>query len=154
MKIYDIDTLEKDDSGNYNLTQLTFQTDFNTITYQQYEVQKGEEMRIDLVCESIYGNLNYIDIILNVNNIDNPLNIQEGTIIIYPTGNVDGLRYSDIKKQNTAEVLANTNKQQRKDNNRKKYVENKYSLPPTIMNERIQQYDISSDVIVLGSGLF
>jgi hypothetical protein len=124
------------------------------VNYQQYEVQKGEEMRIDLVCQSIYGSLDYIDIILNANNIDNPLNIKEGTIIIYPTGNVDGLRYSDIKKQNAAEVLTNTNKQQRKDNNRKKYVENQYSLPPTIMNERTQQYDISSDVIVLGSGLF
>ena len=154
MKIYDIDTLEKDDSGNYNLTQLTYQSDFNIVNYQQYEVQKGEEMRIDLVCQSIYGSLDYIDIILNANNIDNPLNIKEGTIIIYPTGNVDGLRYSDIKKQNDAEVLTNTNKQQRKDNNRKKYVENQYSLPPTIMNERTQQYDISSDVIVLGSGLF
>ena len=154
MKIYDIDTLEKDDSGNYNLTQLTYQSDFNIVNYQQYEVQKGEEMRIDLVCQSIYGSLDYIDIILNANNIDNPLNIKEGKIIIYPTGNVDGLRYSDIKKQNAAEVLTNTNKQQRKDNNRKKYVENQYSLPPTIMNERTQQYDISSDVIVLGSGLF
>jgi hypothetical protein len=154
MKIYDIDTLEKDDSGNYNLTQLTYQSDFNIVNYQQYEVLKGEELRIDLVCQSIYGSLDYIDIILNANNIDNPLNIKEGTIIIYPTGNVDGLRYSDIKKQNAAEVLTNTNKQQRKDNNRKKYVENQYSLPPTIMNERTQQYDISSDVIVLGSGLF
>jgi len=154
MKIYDIDTLEKDDSGKYNLNQLTFQSDYTSLRYQQYEVQKGEEMRIDLVCESIYGNTDYVDIILNVNNIDNPLNIQEGTILIYPTGNIDSLRYSDIKKQNTAEVLANTNKQQRKDNNRKKYVENKYSLPPTIMNDRTQQYDISSDVIVLGSGLF
>ena len=154
MKIYDIDTLEKDYSGNYNLTQLTYQSDFNIVNYQQYEVQKGEEMRIDLVCQSIYGSLDYIDIILNANNIDNPLNIKEGTIIIYPTGNVDGLRYSDIKKQNAAEVLTNTNKQKRKDNNRKKYVENQYSLPPTIMNERTQQYDISSDVIVLGSGLF
>ena len=126
MKIYDIDTLEKDDSGNYNLTQLTYQSDFNIVNYQQYEVQKGEEMRIDLVCQSIYGSLDYIDIILNANKIDNTLNIKEGTIIIYPTGNVDGLRYSDIKKQNAAEVLTNTNKQQRKDNNRKKYVENQY----------------------------
>ena len=78
MKIYDIDTLEKDDSGNYNLTQLTYQSDFNIVNYQQYEVQKGEEMRIDLVCQSIYGSLDYIDIILNANNIDNPLNIKEG----------------------------------------------------------------------------
>jgi len=154
MKIYDIDKLEKDSSGNYNLTQLTFQTDYTSLRYQQYEVQKGEEMRIDLVCKSIYDNTDYVDIILNVNNIDNPLNIQEGTILIYPVGNIDSLRYSDVKKQTSAEVLSNTNKQQRKDNNRKKYVENNLSLPPTILNERTQQYDISSDVIILGDGLF
>ena len=111
-------------------------------------------MRIDLVCKSIYDNTDYVDIILNVNNIDNPLNIQEGTILIYPVGNIDSLRYSDVKKQTSAEVLSNTNKQQRKDNNRKKYVENNLSLPPTILNERTQQYDISSDVIILGDGLF
>jgi len=154
MKIYDIDKLEKDSSGNYNLTQLTFQTDYTSLRYQQYEVQKGEEMRIDLVCKSIYDNTDYVDIILNVNNIDNPLNIQEGTILIYPVGNIDSLRYSDVKKQTSAEVLSNTNKQQRKDYNRKKYVENNLSLPPTILNERTQQYDISSDVIILGDGLF
>ena len=154
MKIYDIDKLDKDSSGNYNLTQLTFQTDYTSLRYQQYEVQKGEEMRIDLVCESIYGNTDYVDIILNVNNIDNPLNIQEGTLLIYPVGNIDSLRYSDVRKQTSAEVLANTNKQQRKDNDRKKYVENNLSLPPTILNERTQQYDISSDVIILGDGLF
>ena len=122
MKIYDIDTLVKDSSGNYDLTQLTFQTDFNSLRYQQCEVQQGEEMRIDLVCQSIYGNTDYVDILLNVNSIDNPLNIQRGTILVYPTGNIDSLRYSDPKKNTDVEILGNSNKQQRKDVNRKKYV--------------------------------
>jgi hypothetical protein len=154
MKIYDIDTLLKDSSGNYDLTQLTFQSDFTSLRYQQYEVQQGEEMRIDLVCESIYGNTDYVDIILNVNEIDNPLNIKQGTILVYPTGNIDSLRYSDKSKNTDVQILGNSNKQQRKDNNRKKYVENKLTLPPTIMNQSTQQYDISSDVIILGDGLF
>jgi hypothetical protein len=154
MKIYDIDTLVKDSAGNYDLTQLTFQTDFNSLRYQQYEVQQGEEMRIDLVCQSIYGNTDYVDILLNVNSIDNPLNIQRGTILVYPTGNIDSLRYSDPKKNTNVEILGNSNKQQRKDVNRKKYVENKLTLPPTILNQSTQQYDISSDVIILGDGLF
>jgi len=154
MKIYDIDTLVKDSSGNYDLTQLTFQTDFNSLRYQQYEVQQGEEMRIDLVCQSIYGNTDYVDILLNVNSIDNPLNIQRGTILVYPTGNIDSLRYSDPKKNTDVEILGNSNKQQRKDVNRKKYVENRLTLPPTILNQSTQQYDISSDIIILGDGLF
>jgi len=154
MKIYDIDTLSKDTTGNYDLTQLTFQSDFNSLRYQQYEVQQGEEMRIDLVCQSIYGNTNYVDILLNVNSIDNPLNIQEGTILVYPVGNIDSLRYSDKSKNTDVQILGNSNKQQRKDNNRKKYVENNLTLPPTIMNQSTQQYDISSDTIILGDGLF
>jgi hypothetical protein len=154
MKIYDIDTLSKDTTGNYDLTQLTFQSDFNSLRYQQYEVQQGEEMRIDLVCQSIYGNTNYVDILLNVNSIDNPLNIQEGTILVYPVGNIDSLRYSDKSKNTDVQILGNANKQQRKDNNRKKYVENNLTLPPTIMNQSTQQYDISSDTIILGDGLF
>lgn len=154
MKIYDIDTLLKDESGNYDLTQLTFQSDFTTLAYRTYEVQQGEEMRIDLICESIYNNTDYVDILLNVNSIDNPLNVRVGTILLYPVDNLELLRLSDIKNQNSGQILANTNKQQRKDTNRKQYVENKLNLPPTILNERNQQYDISSDIIILGDGLF
>jgi hypothetical protein len=154
MKIHDLDKLQKDSSGNYDLIPLTFKADFSSIPYQLYEVQEGEEMRIDLVCQSIYNNTDYVDILLNVNDIDNPLNIKKGTIIAYPTKNIETLRVSDESNQTTIDVLANTNKQQRKDNNRKQYVENKLTLPPTILNERNQQYDISSDIIILGDGLF
>jgi hypothetical protein len=154
MKIYDIDTLLKDETGNYDLTQPTFKSDFTTLAYRTYEVQQGEEMRIDLICESIYNNTDYVDILLNVNSIDNPLNVRVGTILLYPVDNLELLRLSDIKNQNSGQILANTNKQQRKDTNRKQYVENKLNLPPTILNERNQQYDISSDIIILGDGLF
>lgn len=154
MKIYDIDTLLKDESGNYDLTQPTFKSDFTTLAYRTYEVQQGEEMRIDLICESIYNNTDYVDILLNVNAIDNPLNVRVGTILLYPVDSLELLRLSDIKNQNSDQILANTNKQQRKDTNRKQYVENKLNLPPTILNERNQQYDISSDIIILGDGLF
>lgn len=154
MKINDIDKLIKDSSGNYDLTQLTFKSDLSTVAYSFYEVQEGEEMRIDLVCQSIYNNTEYIDILLNVNGIDNPLNIKRGLILAYPTNYIESLRYSDERNETTIDILANTNKQQRKDKNRKQYVENKLSLPPTILNERTQQFDISSDIITLGDGLF
>ena len=153
MKIYDIDTLKKVD-GSYDLIQPTFQSNFSSIVYNQYEVQKGEEMRIDLICQKIYSNTNYIDVLLNVNEIDNPLNIKEGSILIYPTNNIELLRYSGRDEVETSQILGNSNKQQRKDKNRKSYVENKLSLPPTILQERTTQYDISTDRIFLGDGLF
>ena len=70
MKVYDIDQLKRLESNInlYDLTKLTFKTVFKEIIYNEYKVQKGEEMRIDLVCQSIYGNIENIDIILNVNN--------------------------------------------------------------------------------------
>lgn len=153
MKIYDIDTLKKVD-GSYDLTQPTFQDNFSSIVYNQYEVQKGEEMRIDLICQSIYKNTDFVDILLNVNSIDNPLNIQEGTILIYPTNNIELLRYSGRDENETVQILGNSNKQQRKDKNRRTYVENKLSLPPTVLQDRTTQYDISTDRIFLGDGLF
>ena len=77
MKIYDIDNLKKDDTGNYDLSQLTFKHR-NDVEMYSYVVQQGEEMRIDLISESIYGSIEYVDILMHINYIDNPLNIKEG----------------------------------------------------------------------------
>ena len=52
-----------------------------------YVVQKDEDMRIDLVMKSMYDDdyiLSDIDIILYINDIDNPLNIREGMVLYYP----------------------------------------------------------------------
>lgn len=157
MEIYDIDTLQKDESGNFDLTQLTFEYRLDN-TLSQYVVQRGEEMRLDLICQSIYGNLDYMDIICNINNIDNPLNLREGQIIIYPATNLDIYRFSERNNQNSTNEenirqLANSNKSSRKDSNRKEYLENNLSLPPTILKKRTNQFNTEGEKIVLGRGL-
>jgi hypothetical protein len=156
MNIYDINVLTKDSTGNYDLTQTTFQLITNgSVQYSTYEVQQGEEMRIDLVCQSIYGNTENCDILLNVNSIDNPLNIKEGSIIIYPNANgIELLRYSETNNTNQTEILANTNKTSRKDKSRQQYRENNLNLPPTILEETTNQFDVESTQISLGKGLF
>ena len=155
MEIYDMTTIGKDNNGNYDLTQLTFQLQLDgSIIYSQYEVQQGEEMRIDLVCQSIYGNTKYVDILLDVNNIDNPLNIKEGSMITFPTNNIDLLRYSGVDNTSDILTLANSNKSTRKDATRKQYTENNLSLPPTTLEQTTNQFDITGDNIVLGDGLF
>ena len=153
MKIYDIDQLKKDSSGNYDLTQPTFQ--FTQASYGVYTVQRGEEMRMDLVCESIYNDVDHIDILCNINNIDNPLNIKEGQQILYVLDkNTIGLmRYSDVETQDV-KSLGNSNKSTRKDSNRKKYIEDKLSLPPTILEKRVDQFNVDNGRIVLGANLF
>jgi len=156
MEIFDIDTLTKDSSGNYNLNQTTFELILTgAVRFGSYEVQKGEEMRIDLVCNSIYQNIEYCDILLNVNNIDNPLNIKEGSVILYPINDIDILRYSAPDNVDINKVLANSNKATRKDKSRKQYAENNLNLPPTVLEESTNQFNIDNpNSIVLGTGLF
>ena len=141
MKIYDIDQLIKDDkTGLYNLNQLTFRYTTPNIRFYVYTVQKGEEMRLDLVCNSIYNSTEYIDILCNINNIDNPLNISEDQVIIYPDkADLYLLRYQEvditkslqeITNPNVNTSVVNPNKNSRVDKNRQNYLENQ-SLPPT-----------------------
>jgi hypothetical protein len=108
-----------------------------------------------LVCNSIYQNIEYCDILLNVNNIDNPLNIKEGSVILYPINDIDILRYSAPDNVDINKVLANSNKATRKDQSRKQYAENNLNLPPTVLEESTNQFNIDNpNSIVLGTGLF
>ena len=97
-----------------------------------YVVQQGEEMRMDLVMMSIYDDasvLKSMDVLLFINNIDNPLNIMVGDIIYHPPLDVlDSYRYtfesSSRAGENVRKALAVPNKTTKKDGNRRKFVEN------------------------------
>ena len=152
MIIYDLDNINKVDEF-YDLTQLTF--NFTTEQpFGRYVVQTGEEMRIDLVCQSIYGNTDFVDLLCSLNNIDNPLNVRVDQEIIYPIDNFEIYRYSEPNSDDTLTILANSNKLSRKDPNRKEYLENNLALPPTILKKRTNQFNIDSKNIILGRGLF
>jgi hypothetical protein len=153
MNIYDIDNIEKDESGIYDLTQLTFEY-LGPDNLSTYTVQRGEEMRIDLVCQNLYNNTDYVDIILNINNIDNPLNIRVGDKLFYPNASdIQQFRFSEKKSDENINKLSNPNKATRKDSNRKNYIENNRSLPPTILKERINPFNLDEPgKIVLGQG--
>ena len=101
-----------------------------------YIVQQGEEMRMDLVMMSIYDDasvLKSMDVLLFINNIDNPLNIMVGDIIYHPPLDVlDSYRYtfepSSRAGENVRKALAVPNKTTKKDGNRRKFVEIFYFL--------------------------
>lgn len=110
----------------------------------EYIVKKEEEMRIDLLFKNIYDllpdSVSYyyknIDILLAINNIDNPLNIKEGMVIKYPTlGEFDIYRYGeserDKAKESTIAKLGVPNKKTKQDPARSKYLKDNVSLPPT-----------------------
>ena len=91
-----------------------------------------------------------------MNNIDNPLNIKEGTIIKYPQlGQFELFRImvddnqSKIKSS-VGQKLAVPNKTTRKDKTRGSYLENDYSLPPVVLEAPKEPVRIEDDNFSIG----
>jgi len=131
----------------YNLFEPTIV--FRDDSTQEYTVTDADEMRIDLIFQnmynitpnSIYEMLEHIDIILRLNNIDNPLNIKEGMVLKYPImGQFEFYRYSEVLEDTNNETIKqlgvqnNPNKTTRVDPNRQNYIENDYSLSPVVLD--------------------
>lgn len=124
-----------------------------------YIVEPWQEMRIDLVINSIYGesttDLEATDVILAINGIDNPLNIKAGMRILYPEkNNIDNWRGEpqELKEESKSVVsqLAVANKNTRVDEKRKAFVNNGYSLPPTVNKTPIPPVRIEGNNAVFG----
>ena len=123
-----------------------------------YIVQRGEDMRIDLVMKSIYDDIyNYkdIDILLYINNIDNPLNIREGMILYYPELSAfEGYRFyeevSTAVKKSVKQRLGVLNKTTRVDEKRKKFLDSDYSLPPVVLQESRPSVTMDDNKIKVG----
>lgn len=158
MDIISLSNLKVDKIKNtYNLyyPQLVY---FSKDGLNEYTVQSGEEMRIDLVMMSIYNtplSLPELDVILFINNIDNPLNIKKGDSILYPPMEaLSSYRYEldDSYKsgENVRKALAVPNKTTLKDPNRKKFLENGYVLPPTVLDDSKPPVRLEGDKIVIG----
>ena len=123
-----------------------------------YIVQRGEDMRIDLVMKSIYDdiyNFKDIDILLYINNIDNPLNIREGMILYYPdSSEFEGYRFyeevSAAAKKSIKQSLGVLNKTTRVDEKRKKFLDSDYSLPPVVLQESRPSVTMDDNKIKVG----
>ena len=162
MNIFDLDNIkiieEKFDkelgqTKFWDLTETTYQSR-NDISYSFYYVEDTDEMRIDLICNNIYGTTEFVDIILNFNEISNPLNIKSGDILKYPArDNIELLRYRKESKDLTKSLL-NRNKSPRKDDSRKKYIGDDFSLPPTVLPSPTEAVVQEGDNAVIGGGLF
>lgn len=130
----------------------------NSDNLSTYVVQRGEEMRIDLVIMSIYDDSRYleeVDVLLFINNIDNPLNINAGDVIYYPPAEaLSSYRFiidanskggGDIRS-----VLAVPNKTMKKDPSRKRFLDNGYALPPVVLDEAKSPVRLENGNIVIG----
>ncbi len=146
----------KDNKYNIYYPQLLFRPD---IELNAYTVQRGEEMRVDLIMMSMYNDdsyvLEHIDVILFINGIDNPLNIVEGDVLYFPESqNLDFWRFTFEPKSKSGEsvrkALSTPNKTSRVDSNRKKFLESGYSLPPVVLSESKAPVRLENGKIVIG----
>jgi len=120
-----------------------------------------EEMRIDLILKSIYE-LDYIsiedyygeiDVLLTINNIDNPLNIKRGQIIKYPS--IIYLAAYRITEEEDLSAESNKalraisvpSKKTRVDNSRSNYNKTGLALPPIAKSN-------PKDAVVIKNGNF
>jgi len=154
MKFYDIDKLKRDTKQDnlYNFFATTF-VDFNDLNFPLSNTSATEEqyMRLDLISQEIYKSDSYVDILCNVNYIDNPLNIMESDVLVYPSiSQMENYKTDDINIEATPGILQNAEKTTLVDENRKKYVEQKYTLTPTTVEVPKEPLKIIKNNIVIG----
>ena len=140
----------------WDLTVPSFK--FPSTVLDVYEVQKGEDMRIDLVMKSIYDDIytfSDIDVILYINGIDNPLNIREGMVLYYPPSeSFEEYRYYESERasggRSVRQTLGVLNKTTRVDEKRKKFLDSNYSLPPVVLRESAPAVTMDGTSIRIG----
>lgn len=130
----------------------------NDVSFIEYTVEKEQDMRLDTVMLAVYNNdssvLSNMDIICYINDLDNPLNIYPGMKLIFPRiEDFEAFRVDYSNKTETSKIktlLGTRNKTTRKDENRTKYLENNYSLPPTVMTTPREPVRLVGENIVMG----
>jgi hypothetical protein len=147
MNIYDLSILRK--SGQeYDLDQRTFNYRINT-PFFEYVVDPTEEMRIDLVCRTIYGSIKYVGFLMYFNNIDNPMNIKSGDVIRYAPEDLVGLFEIANDERISQEFLQNLNRSTQLDPNRVEY--NSRYTNPTFNSVPVEQVTDRNGVIIIGN---
>jgi hypothetical protein len=119
------------------------------VPFNRYFVDRSEEMRIDLICRSIYGNIDNIGFLMYYNNIDNPLNIKAGDIINYPSEDLIGLFKIAADERTSKEFLNGLNRGNKVDPNRTEY--NNIENNPTFNSRPVEQVIDRNGVIVIGN---
>jgi hypothetical protein len=153
--MFDITSLRKTPRSAelYDLFEVRyrFPNDFFLRDLKIYKVQKGEQMRMDLVSLSIYNNPEYVDFICFINGISNPLNVKEGQLLVYlGEEQIDDFKLK-LPSQNVAAIVTQPNRATRPDPSRQEYLDNNLSLPPNLLENPADQVQVRGNVIRLGT---
>ena len=133
------------------------------VELNEYVVKKEHEMRVDLIFQDIYNlepndvgvYLENIDVLLYINNIDNPVNIKSGLTLLYPSmGDYSKFRYElsslEEEKLSIKEQLLVPNKKTKIDKSRESFKENNYLLPPVVLDKPKAPVRISNGKFSIG----
>jgi len=155
-KFKELDDLERDrnQSGLYDLFTTTF-VDNKKILVYGYKVQRGEEMRIDNICQRLYNNIEHLSFLLQINNIQNPLTIKAGDLLFYvreddiPAFKADPEDASKFRDRVINKAVSD--KKQQIDETRKDYVNTRKAvdaLPPNIKQTADSPVQVSTDGVL------
>ena len=136
--------IQIDSDGNpiTNIVTPLVITSDNIIVYP-FIVTSVEEMRPDLVLRGMYGNGQYYDEIMTLNNIIDSFSLTEGTILWYPDPtDIDKLRRQQASQTNDEIInqLVDPNSEQKLDFNR----ETGFNLSPTIKPTTMKQITVDT----------
>jgi hypothetical protein len=145
----------KKDTGFYDLTQPVFRFESGLAIFPHI-VEKEEEMRMDLISFRLYGTTDHTAFLCRLNNIVNPLNIKEGTTLVYVQEN--NIASFTPEEENFVETVKQTfinlNKKRRVDTKREEFLKTEnVSLPPTFNENDTDNVTLNDDgVITIGPG--
>jgi len=140
MNSYTLDNTKKDSNGLFDIFQKTVvenkQLGISTTT-----VEDGEEMRIDKICERLYGNTNLEEEIMKLNNILNQWTINVGDALKYLHDDFGKMYEVDttVSVDITRTALINPNKKTKKDPNRTD------NLTPTVKPKNLKSLDVNTE---------
>lgn len=158
MKIASLDNLNKDSNGLYDLTKDSYKLDQDILDRYDnfiFIVTKDEEMRIDLVCNAIYGNTDYCDLLLILNGISNPMIIKDGIEIRYvPLEEINALKITGDDADQIIKKISDSRSKTRIDQKRERYKDSKSSLPPTVKSAPSKAVQLKDGKVTIGDNIF
>lgn len=119
-----------------------------------YVTEDEDSMRLDIICNKIYGNTDNIDFLMFLNDIVNPLTIVSGQSIYYATADtIANYQVEPDVLTNVKNQLINISKAKRVDKNRSDYQQTN-NLPPTISTGNTTPIQFENNQVIVGRGLF
>lgn len=153
-----LERLSKDLNNFYDLFVQHYGTINEDIVINVFTVDRTREMRLDLVCNDVYGDIQNLQLLMQINNIENPFGIKEGDLLLW----VD---VKDLSKMNAVDPkiisdnrdsLITAFKASVTDPSRARYLDGRGidNLPPTILDQNAPKIYIQNNQIVIGGNLF